>query len=119
MRQILPENWTLNDLYTCMEQARGLIQQVSERVDIITEVGDRPHLPKNFLSAIARIDYYVQAEPNVGVNVLVSRSTLYRMIHRIGSTIHPQSSKVFRFASSVDEARSTIISERTAGQSGV
>jgi hypothetical protein len=112
LRQTLDGLWSLDDLYRLMEEANQLIQIKQERIDIITEVGNRAHLPNDFLHSARKIENFVNIQPHVGINVIVSTSNIYRVFYRVGSIIAPKAATIFRFADTVEKARTTIADER-------
>lgn len=112
LRQTLDGLWSLDDMYQLMEASNALVQTQQQRIDLITEVGNRPHLPNDFLHSVRKIEQFVTIQPQVGMNVIVSTSNIYRVFYRVGSIIAPKAASIFRFADSVENARARIAEDR-------
>lgn len=112
LRQTLDGLWSIDDLYKLMEAANVLLQTQQQRVDVITEVGNRPHLPNDFLHSVRKIEQFATIQPQVRMNVIVSTSNIYRVFYRVGSIIAPKAASIFRFADSVERAHAMIAEDR-------
>jgi hypothetical protein len=117
IQYIYEGRWTLQEYDVARVQAAKLEESVTHRVDVIVDVRKSSLVPNGTLSRGKNaMTTNEVSHPNEGSTVIVGAGPLVRSIYDVVNKLYPDivRRRGFRFARSLEEARSMLVLEAAA-----
>lgn len=111
LRYDVEGQWTWNEFLEAIKQAKALMETVQHTVHFIVNPLDersRGYLPGGTVSHVIQI--YRSAPSNAGASVIIGGGDVLRTMNKISQQFYPRIAKRYRFADSLEEARSIVAS---------
>jgi hypothetical protein len=113
IRYDLTGRWTWDEFFATYAEASGMLASVEHTVNFIVNPLDylsQGYLPAGTLQKT--IGLYRNGPPNTGITIVVGAGSFFRSLHGISQRIYPKAAARYKFAISIEEARSMLIPEK-------
>ncbi len=101
--QTLEGDWTLNDVFSLMENADQMISEVDHKVDLIADLTTTHFTKFNLLSTLGRVQRSNQS-PNMGRIAVVNANHYLKTLTHVAAKVTPRATDNIVFVDTVEEA---------------
>ena len=99
-------DWEWQDVHAAQAESRKLLDGVFHKVHLISDMQKSPRIPGNYLEHMQLLVQNIH--PNTGLSVTVTSNALVKDLFYIFSAMQGGVDFEYRFARSVDEARTIL-----------
>ncbi|MGQ9889473.1 MAG: hypothetical protein ACUVSX_13425 [Aggregatilineales bacterium] len=104
-------HWTWDEFVRVTEQLHDEGRQLNERYDVIADFLESPRLPPGS-SITHAYNVFRRLPPNIGLNVVITRSAFVRAMTEILAKVHPETRRYFAVVSTLEQAQEVIAQAR-------